>query len=567
MITSDSGRTKPSSRTGTRPRRVQLEDPLRALVEVDLDALVLEPFLGERDAHAGAVRTARCVDQLHGSSPIRFAICAYRSAAGGSSAGDAAVRAMRRTSSSVGAGEPRDERRVRLERELVAVRQRAVVRRDREVLVDHPAALVEAEAHDLALDRERDRDRAEPLGQLLREAAMRLAVGVEHRVGDADPALATTSPAAPRAAAGTARPRAAPRPRRRSARASSSRCSPACSCETCSSSGRAAPSSKRFVSSKPRRAPHRARELVRRRAPRGSTHVRAVASGRRQTQRRAAPCATPCRRARVADVRRVDMSSPSLAAPRCARRRAAPSSSSARNTPPPRMSSSVSAHSSSHVSPSPSGGGHLASNSSQSSRSRLVGLGRAADRHGISEPGQQVVRRQVLEGMKLRAELVHIDTVETLGRLAEREVAGRPGVRAGEVAREEPLGRPRAEAALRGDRHAHLVVVERARARRGRASLRASATAYSALRCVKPTAKSSSGCAAAMRSRVGNAHASPTCSPKRSISRLRIATAENSETCCAVIEVTAPRTGRAGAAAGSRAAARRARPSGRLAQA
>ena len=40
-------------------------------------------------------------------------------------------------------------------------------------------------------------------------------------------------------------------------------------------------------------------------------------------------------------------------------------------------------------------------------------------------------------------------------------------------------------------------------------SLRASATAYSAFRCVKPTAKSSSSCACAIRSRVGNAHASP----------------------------------------------------------
>ena len=74
---------------------------------------------------------------------------------------------------------------------------------------------------------------------------------------------------------------------------------------------------------------------------------------------------------------------------------------------------------------------------------------RPRSQDGSSRPGQptreEVVRRQVLERMEARAELGHSDTVETLGRLAEREVAGRPGVRAGEVAGEEPLGRPRAE--------------------------------------------------------------------------------------------------------------------------
>ena len=62
-------------------------------------------------------------------------------------------------------------------------------------------------------------------------------------------------------------------------------------------------------------------------------------------------------------------------------------------------------------------------------------------------------------------------------------------------------------------------------------------------------------CAAAMRSRVGNAHASPTWSPNRSISRLRIATAEKSETCCAVIDVTSASNGSGAAAGGSRRAA------------
>ena len=89
----------------------------------------------------------------------------------------------------VGAGEPRDERRVRLERELVAFRQLAVVRRNREVLVDHPATLVQTKANDFAFLRERDRDGTEPLGELLREAAVRVAVVVEDRVDDPDPAL------------------------------------------------------------------------------------------------------------------------------------------------------------------------------------------------------------------------------------------------------------------------------------------------------------------------------------------------------------------------------------------
>ena len=128
-------------------------------------------------------------------------------------------------------------------------------------------------------------------------------------------------------------------------------------------------------------------------------------------------------------------------------------------TPPPRMSSSVSAHSCSHVSGSPIGSGTSRSNSSQSSRSTASSASVARlIVHGSERARQEVVRRQVLERMELRAELVHVDTVEIERRLAEHEVAGRPGVRPGEVAREEPLGGPRAEAALRGDRRAHLVV-------------------------------------------------------------------------------------------------------------
>jgi hypothetical protein len=56
-------------------RRVQVEEPLRPVREVDLDALDLHALLGERDAHARAVGTARRIDQPHGSRPISRAIC------------------------------------------------------------------------------------------------------------------------------------------------------------------------------------------------------------------------------------------------------------------------------------------------------------------------------------------------------------------------------------------------------------------------------------------------------------------------------------------------------------
>ena len=148
------------------------------------------------------------------------------------------------------------------------------------------------------------------------------------------------------------------------------------------------------------------------------------------------------------------------------------------------------------------------------------------------------MRGEVLERVEAAAELVHVETVEDGGRLAQAEVAGGPRARAREVAGEEPLGRPRAEAAERRDRGAHLVVAERAASPSRSRSERASPTTYSALRREKPSATSSASLAAATRSRVGNAYACSPRSPNRSISRLRIANAEKSETCCAVIEVT-----------------------------
>ena len=59
------------------------------------------------------------------------------------------------------------------------------------------------------------------------------------------------------------------------------------------------------------------------------------------------------------------------------------------------------------------------------------------------------MRREVLEGVEAVAQLVHVQTVEDLHRLAQAEVAGGPRARAREVAREEPLRRPGAEPANR----------------------------------------------------------------------------------------------------------------------
>ena len=72
-----------------------------------------------------------------------------------------------------GAGEAADECRVRFERELLDAGQLAEVGREREVLVDHPAAFVEPKADDGAiLEREGERDRAEPVGEVGGEAPL-----------------------------------------------------------------------------------------------------------------------------------------------------------------------------------------------------------------------------------------------------------------------------------------------------------------------------------------------------------------------------------------------------------
>src|SRR5579875_374570 len=91
MITAGSGSAHPSS-------RVLLVQPGGPVLEVDLDHLHLDPLLGQNDADAGAVGAASgVVERDHGSTPSTAASWAYSSFAGGSSAGEAAVRATSRT--------------------------------------------------------------------------------------------------------------------------------------------------------------------------------------------------------------------------------------------------------------------------------------------------------------------------------------------------------------------------------------------------------------------------------------------------------------------------------------
>jgi hypothetical protein len=71
------------------------------------------------------------------------------------------------------------------------------------------------------------------------------------------------------------------------------------------------------------------------------------------------------------------------------------------------------------------------------------------------------VRSQVLEGLEPRARCADIDvTIERAHRLAQRQVARRPGVRTAEVAGEEPVRGPLAEAADRDEPLLHLFVWE-----------------------------------------------------------------------------------------------------------
>src|ERR1700756_5207391 len=72
------------------------------------------------------------------------------------------------------------------------------------------------------------------------------------------------------------------------------------------------------------------------------------------------------------------------------------------------------------------------------------------------------MRSQFLEGVEALARRADVDvTIERAYRLPQGEVAGRPGVGAAEVAREEPVRRPLAEPAQGGELLLPLVVGEK----------------------------------------------------------------------------------------------------------
>ena len=138
----------------------------------------------------------------------------------------------------------------------------------------------------------------------------------------------------------------------------------------------------------------------------------------------------------------------------------------------------------------------------------------------------------------LRLVEISARTVEERHRLAHAEVACRPAVGPPERAREEPVGAPAAEPALRGDRLDHERVgqlVERGEVERRCARARSR---------TRPCGSRSRprGSRSRPRRRCARASGTPTprsCrTPKRSISRERTANAEWSDTCCAVIRVT-----------------------------
>src|SRR5438132_6504928 len=77
-----------------------------------------------------------------------------------------------------------------------------------------------------------------------------------------------------------------------------------------------------------------------------------------------------------------------------------------------------------------------------------------------TEACQQVVGGQVLEGSESSADRAHVRvrTIERGDRLAQSEVAPRPGLRAREMPGQEPVRRPLPEAALGDEPRLHLIV-------------------------------------------------------------------------------------------------------------
>ena len=90
----------------------------------------------------------------------------------------------------IGAGQPREHRRVRGQPDHVSGRDGAVELGHGEVLVDDAAAVERDHPHDLLdLERERHDDRAHPRGDLPRKADQRGRIGVDHLVVDRHPAV------------------------------------------------------------------------------------------------------------------------------------------------------------------------------------------------------------------------------------------------------------------------------------------------------------------------------------------------------------------------------------------
>src|SRR5437868_14813649 len=87
-------------------------------------------------------------------------------------------------------------------------------------------------------------------------------------------------------------------------------------------------------------------------------------------------------------------------------------------------------------------------------------MSRYGSRNAVRE--QQVVSGQVLEWLEAVARFLGLEpTIEIGDRPAQGEIAPRPGVRTGEVPREEPVGRPLAEPADGDNACLHLRVGQR----------------------------------------------------------------------------------------------------------
>ena len=161
------------------------------------------------------------------------------------------------------------------------------------------------------------------------------------------------------------------------------------------------------------------------------------------------------------------------------------------------------------------------------------------------------MRRQIGKGRKTRTGRAGVLlAVELQHRLAEAEVARRPGVRAPEVPGEEPFRGPLADAGKRDKRRLHLVVREQREGVEVEICLRQT---HDVLRLPPGEADRDDLLGARKREpfRVGKAYATSCATPKASIRRLRMLKAAWREICCALIEVTSVSNGSGTSGGGS----------------